>query len=297
MEENKDLQDIILEPEEESSGKFRKIITTVISLIILFLIVVIVVKFINSGDDDEQMMVAGTNALILPEEPLAPVLPDNNSFEQVPMTQTPASQTPASQAPAPQTPTSKTPVTQTPPTKMLEEKDEPRATAIKSPSVDLSAPTQVPKPEAIEFNENAKKVEPIKVEPKVDTKSGPKQIVLKETEKTNGKRLEETLKTGKSTTTAKKEESTKAPKKSSDKNVQNGQSYIQVSSIAKFDPKSPLIKKLQSAGYSYKTYTTKVNGKDTTKILVGPFSGAELKENLGKIKADISKDAFIYKIK
>lgn len=282
MEENKDLQDIILEPEEESSGKFRKIITTVISLIILFLIVVIVVKFINSGDNDEQMMVAGTNALILPEEPLAPVLPDNNSFEQVPMTQVPVTKMPE-----------------------MEEKDEPKAIKLEppfgkleTPSMDLSAPLEIPKPEPIELSTNTKKVEPIKIEQKAENKPEAKKSEPKEVEKkaANSKKLEETLKTGKTDTTAKKEES-KKPKQSSSKTAKNGESYIQVSSIAKFDPKSPLIKKLQSAGYSYKTYTTKVNGKDTTKILVGPFSGAELKENLGKIKADISKDAFIYKIK
>lgn len=74
-------------------------------------------------------------------------------------------------------------------------------------------------------------------------------------------------------------------------------SYVQVASVAKFDPKSLLIKKLNSLGYEYKTYETTVNGKKVIKLLVGPFSGAELKQKLDQIKANIDQKAYIYKIK
>ncbi|MCI7362039.1 MAG: SPOR domain-containing protein [Campylobacter sp.] len=74
-------------------------------------------------------------------------------------------------------------------------------------------------------------------------------------------------------------------------------SYVQVASVAKFDPKSSLIKKLNSLGYKYKTYETTVNGKKVIKLLIGPFSDAELKQKLGQIKADIDQKAYIYKIK
>ena len=74
-------------------------------------------------------------------------------------------------------------------------------------------------------------------------------------------------------------------------------SYVQVASVAKFDPKSSLIKKLNSLGYEYKTYETTVNGKKVIKLLVGPFSGAELKQKLDQIKANIDQKAYIYRIK
>lgn len=74
-------------------------------------------------------------------------------------------------------------------------------------------------------------------------------------------------------------------------------SYVQVASVAKFDPKSLLIKKLNSLGYEYKTYETTVNGKKVIKLLIGPFSGAELKQKLDQIKANIDQKAYIYKIK
>ena len=74
-------------------------------------------------------------------------------------------------------------------------------------------------------------------------------------------------------------------------------SYVQVASVAKFDPKSSLIKKLNSLGYEYKTYETTVNGKKVIKLLIGPFNGAELKQKLDQIKANIDQKAYIYKIK
>ena len=74
-------------------------------------------------------------------------------------------------------------------------------------------------------------------------------------------------------------------------------SYVQVASVAKFDPKSSLIKKLNSLGYEYKTYETTVNGKKVIKLLIGPFSGAELKQKLDQIKANIDQKAYIYRIK
>ena len=40
-----------------------------------------------------------------------------------------------------------------------------------------------------------------------------------------------------------------------------------------------------------------VNGKKVIKVLIGPFSGAELNQKLGQIKADIDQNAYIYKIK
>ena len=82
--ESQELQDIILENDDENpNGKAKKIITTIISLIILFLIIVIVVRFLNTNDEEEPMLSQNTaDALILPDEPVAP-MPE--SFEQIPI--------------------------------------------------------------------------------------------------------------------------------------------------------------------------------------------------------------------
>lgn len=251
-QENQEFQDIILENDDDNSGgKAKKIITTIISLIILFLIIIIVVKFLNTNDEEEPMLNQNTaSALILPDEPIAP-MPMPESFEQMPIVTEP---TPS----APMTPT-------------LELKDEPRAEPI----------TQAPK------EPEMKKPEPKKPEPA--TKPEPKKPESKKSEasviKPEPKKpaLEKTL--------------TKPEPTANTANSAMAGSYVQVASVAKLDPKSSLIKKLSGAGYEYKTYETTVNGKKVTKVLIGPFSGAELNQKLAQIKADIDQNAYVYKIK
>ena len=242
--ESQELQDIILENDDENpNGKAKKIITTIISLIILFLIIVIVVRFLNTNDEEEPMLSQNTaDALILPDEPVAP-MPE--SFEQIPIVTEPELTI----------------------GQVLEQKDEPIA--------ELIAPKEPEKPEPApkaELKEPVAKPEPKKPEPAV-IKPEPKQPALEK-------------------------ELTKPEIKANtaSSSVMAG-SYVQVASVAKFDPKSSLIKKLNSLGYEYKTYETTVNGKKVIKLLVGPFSGAELKQKLDQIKANIDQKAYIYRIK
>ena len=242
--ESQELQDIILENDDENpNGKAKKIITTIISLIILFLIIVIVVRFLNTNDEEEPMLSQNTaDALILPDEPVAP-MPE--SFEQIPIVTEPELTI----------------------GQVLEQKDEPIA--------ELIAPKEPEKPEPApkaELKEPAAKPEPKKPEPAV-IKPEPKQPALEK-------------------------ELTKPEIKANtaSSSAMTG-SYVQVASVAKFDPKSSLIKKLNSLGYEYKTYETTVNGKKVIKLLVGPFSGAELKQKLDQIKANIDQKAYIYRIK
>lgn len=264
--ESQDLQDIILENDDENpGGKAKKIITTIISLIILFLIIVIVVRFLNTNDEEEPMLSQNTaGALILPDEPVAP-MPE--SFEQIPI------------------------ITESELTigQVLELKDEPIAELIapKEPEKPEPAPKAevkepAPKPEAApkpepapkpeHKNPETKNPEPKKSEPAV-IKPEPKKLALEK-------------------------ELTKPEIKANtaSSSAMTG-SYVQVASVAKFDPKSSLIKKLNSLGYEYKTYETTVNGKKVIKLLIGPFTGAELKQKLDQIKANIDQKAYIYKIK
>ena len=249
-QENQELQDIILENDDENpNGKAKKIITTIISLIILFLIIVIVVRFLNTNDEEEPMLSQNTaDALILPDEPVAP-MPE--SFEQIPIVTEPELTI----------------------GQVLEQKDEPIA--------ELIAPKEPEKPEPApkaELKEPAAKPEPVaKPEPKK-----PEPAVIKPEPKQPALEKELTKPEIKANTAS--------------SSAMAG-SYVQVASVAKFDPKSSLIKKLNSLGYEYKTYETTVNGKKVIKLLVGPFSGAELKQKLDQIKANIDQKAYIYRIK
>lgn len=259
-QENQEFQDIILENDDENSGgKAKKVITTIISLIILFLIIVIVVKFLNTNDEEEPMLSQNTaGALILPDEPIAP-MPMPESFEQMPIVTEPTMPS--------------MPVTTAP-----ELKDEPRAELItpapKEPEVKKPEP-EAKKPES-KKPEPATKPEPKKPEPKK-----PEASVIKPEPKKPA--LEKAL--------------TKPEPTTNTASSAMAGSYVQVASVAKLDPKSSLIKKLSSAGYEYKTYETTVNGKKVTKLLIGPFSGAELNQKLAQIRADIDQNAYIYKIK
>ena len=247
--ESQELQDIILENDDENpNGKAKKIITTIISLIILFLIIVIVVRFLNTNDEEEPILSQNTaDALILPDEPVAP-MPE--SFEQIPIVTEPELTI----------------------GQVLEQKDEPIA--------ELIAPKEPEKPEPApkaEVKEPTAKPEPKKPEPKK-----PEPAVIKPEPKQPALEKELTKPEIKANTAS--------------SSAMAG-SYVQVASVAKFDPKSSLIKKLNSSGYEYKTYETTVNGKKVIKLLVGPFSGAELKQKLDQIKANIDQKAYIYRIK
>ncbi|MCI7077098.1 SPOR domain-containing protein [Campylobacter sp.] len=253
--ESQELQDIILENDDENpNGKAKKIITTIISLIILFLIIVIVVRFLNTNDEEEPMLSQNTaDALILPDEPVAP-MPE--SFEQIPIVTEPELTI----------------------GQVLEQKDEPIA--------ELIAPKEPEKPELApkaELKEPAAKPEPVaKPEPKKPEPKKPEPAVIKPEPKQPALEKELTKPEIKANTAS--------------SSAMAG-SYVQVASVAKFDPKSSLIKKLNSLGYEYKTYETTVNGKKVIKLLVGPFSGAELKQKLDQIKANIDQKAYIYRIK
>ena len=253
--ESQELQDIILENDDENpNGKAKKIITTIISLIILFLIIVIVVRFLNTNDEEEPMLSQNTaDALILPDEPVAP-MPE--SFEQIPIVTEPELTI----------------------GQVLEQKDEPIAELIApkepekpepAPKAELKEPAAKPEPVA---KPEPKKPEPKKLEPAV-IKPEPKQPALE------------------------KELTKPEIKANTASSSAMAGSYVQVASVAKLDPKSSLIKKLNSSGYEYKTYETTVNGKKVIKVLIGPFSGAELNQKLGQIKADMDQKAYIYKIK
>ncbi|MDR2100498.1 MAG: SPOR domain-containing protein [Campylobacteraceae bacterium] len=73
--------------------------------------------------------------------------------------------------------------------------------------------------------------------------------------------------------------------------------YIQVNSAASSPAKS-FLDGISKRGYSYQLYKTTVNSKQVVKTLIGPYnSDKDARTALPDIKSDISKDAFIYRVK
>jgi DedD protein len=84
--------------------------------------------------------------------------------------------------------------------------------------------------------------------------------------------------------------------------VSSNNYYIQVAALMKYKkPNKKFLELLKKEGYNYRLYETYYvkNGKkiEVVKILVGPFSKNEVKKELNKIKANITQNAFIYKVK
>ena len=78
--------------------------------------------------------------------------------------------------------------------------------------------------------------------------------------------------------------------------------YIQVGALMKYKkPNKKFLELIKKEGYNYKLYEINYtkNGKkvEVIKILIGPFTKEEAKEELIKIKRKISKNAFIYRLK
>lgn len=76
-----------------------------------------------------------------------------------------------------------------------------------------------------------------------------------------------------------------------------GHYYVQVGSFSG-EPKKELLHKIKSAGYHYKIIRFPVNGREISKLLIGPYSKkAHALESLPNVKDHIQKDAFIAEIR
>lgn len=74
--------------------------------------------------------------------------------------------------------------------------------------------------------------------------------------------------------------------------------YIVVGVTSREKPSQKFIDLIVSKKYNYKLLPLKYENKKITKILLGPYqSSEEAKLNLDKVKKDINKDAFIYRVK
>jgi len=81
------------------------------------------------------------------------------------------------------------------------------------------------------------------------------------------------------------------------KKPREGNFYVQVGSFTG-KPKEALLYKITREGYHYKIITFPMNGKQISKLLIGPYKQkSDAKALLEKIKANIQKEAFIAEIR
>ncbi|TXE86225.1 SPOR domain-containing protein [Campylobacter volucris] len=267
MEENKknEFDDIILQKSNKNE-KIKKLLLRAIILVIVFLIVMIVMKLINNPSDE--------NSLQVPVEPQSQASYGDN-FSSLPITNS------------------------------SKEEDEFEALARKLKEESMISDANISSNDTVEENTsnviaNNSVLDQITIEPKEEVaieEKKPEAVVEKTPEKTIKKPIEKTNSSVKEKTpSAHNANELFENIKTSDSTLQAG-AYIQVFSLNTLDPKSKELKILKDNGYEYKIYKTNVNGKDLTKVLVGPYKESELKAELEKIRSKIAKGAFTFRVK
>jgi len=308
MEYN-ELRDIMLDNNEDKKSKnFKRILILVAVFVIIFLAVLIVMKFLNSPETNDQ--VAQTDSrLVLPPEPdntrsipqqvSVPATPPSEPAPQVAQTNVPPVAPPPPSEPQAQQPN--TTFEQVPivpenkgqdsfedMVKALKEKEDKRQ---QDTGAAATAPTE---PSTIQ---GALKQNDVPSAQTGEPKAEPKQHVnvVKQKEPKQEKPAKQPKKDMAKEKQAKQKPAKQAPAASGG-DAHSG-SYVQVFAVKHFNEKAPELGKLKAAGYAYKLYRTNVNGNEIIKVLVGPYSGEQLKSELAKIKQSAAPNAFIVNIK
>jgi DedD protein len=74
--------------------------------------------------------------------------------------------------------------------------------------------------------------------------------------------------------------------------------YIQVGAFYSLQPSTKLLNNIKAEGFNYDIYKTKVNSKNITKVIIGPYNTkTEAKNNLTSVREKINKSAYILKVK
>lgn len=308
MEYN-ELRDIMLDNNEDKKSKnFKRILILVAVFVIIFLAVLIVMKFLNSPETNDQ--VAQTDSrLVLPPEPdntrsipqqvSVPTTPPSEPAPQVAQTNVPPVAPPPPSEPQAQQPT---PAFEQVPivpenkgqdsfenmVKALKEKEDKRQQDAGAPAPTPTEPSTIQG--ALKQNDapGAQPSEP-KAEPKQHVN------VVKQKEPKQEKAAKQPKNDAAKEKQAKQKPSKQAPAASGG-DAHSG-SYVQVFAVKHFNEKAPELGKLKAAGYAYKLYRTNINGNEIIKVLVGPYSGEQLKSELAKIKQNAAPNAFIVNIK
>ena len=309
MEYN-ELRDIMLDNNEDKKSKsVKRVLVLVAVFVIIFLAVLIAMKFLNSSETNAQIAQPDSRMTLPPEpdntrsipqqvnvptpeqvaqaqpqpqpEPTQPLVqePQQNNFEQVPIV-----------------PENKGQDSFEDMVKSLKEKEDKKQQEAQAgdPATPPTEPATIQG--ALKQNDAPN---PQPSEPKAESKQHVNVVKTKEQKQKEAKN-EKVAKQPKATDAHKekvaKQKPTKQTPASGGDEAHSG-SYIQVFAVKHFNEKAPELGKLKAAGYAYKLYRTNVNGDEIIKVLVGPYSGAQLKSELAKIKQNAAPNAFIINIK
>jgi len=305
MEYN-ELRDIMLDNNEDKKSKsIKRILVLVAVFVIIFLAVLIAMKFLNSSETNAQIAQPDSRMTLPPEpdntrnipqqvnvptpeqvaqaqpqpqpEPTQPLVqePQQNNFEQVPIV-----------------PENKGQDSFEDMVKSLKEKEDKKQQ--EAQAGDPATPPTEPATIQGALKQNAAP----SAQPS-EPKSEPKQhiSVVKPKEPKQEKTAKQPKNDAAKEKPAKQKPAKQAPSQAASGDEAHSGSYIQVFAVKHFNEKAPELGKLKAAGYAYKLYRTNVNGNEIIKVLVGPYSGAQLKSELAKIKQNTAPNAFIVNIK
>ncbi|HEC1793087.1 TPA: SPOR domain-containing protein [Campylobacter lari] len=268
MEENNknEFDDIILQKSNKSE-KLKKILLRSIILIIVFLVVMIAMKLINDPGEEKSLQ--------MPSEPQEQASYEN-SFNSLPITDN------------------------------TKEEDEFEALArkLKEESSLADANNTIEEKQEIPSNSvldqitsTEPKEEPAKVEEKQEEIKPVEKSIEKPIQKPSEKSKTNVVEKPKTPEQSNANELFESIKTTSIQTQLPAGAYIQVFSLNSLDPKSKELNILKENGYEYKIYKTTVNGKELTKVLVGPYKESELKAELEKVRSKIAKGAFTFRVK
>lgn len=270
MENKKnDFDDIILEKSNKSE-KIKKILLRIIALVILFLVVMIVMKLLNGSEET-------VNDTILPSEPVASENLQENGFENMPITQnSPEDQFELLRK------------------QIQGEENNTQALENNANEAQFTMPPVEDNVSNEPIKSSVKESEPNVFKEQVAEKPVEKVNVKKESKKEEPKK--EPVKAKNTNTDAKELFKSVDTKTLHPSGLETGV-YVQIFSVSNLDQKSKELAAVKQKGYTYKLYKTVVNGKEITKVLIGPFDKNTIANELAKIRKDIGKDAFSFTLK
>lgn len=308
MEYN-ELRDIMLDNNEDKKSKnVKRILILVAVFVIIFLAVLIVMKFLNSPETNDQ--VAQTDSrLVLPPEPdntrsipqqvSVPATPPSEPAPQVAQTNVPPVAPPSPSEPQAQQPNPTFEQVPIVPENKGQDSFEDMVKALKEKEDkrQQDAGAAAPTPTESSTIQGALKQNDAPSAQPSEQKAEPKQHVnvVKQKEPKQEKAAKQPKNDVAKEKQAKQKPAKQAPAASGG-DAHSG-SYVQVFAVKHFNEKAPELGKLKAAGYAYKLYRTNVNGNEIIKVLVGPYSGEQLKSELAKIKQSAAPNAFIVNIK
>ena len=307
MEYN-ELRDIMLDNNEDKKSKsVKRILILVAVFVIIFLAVLIVMKFLNSSETNDQ--IAQTDSrLVLPPEPdntrsipqqvSVPATPPNEPAPQVAQANVSPVAPPPSEPQAQQPNPAFEQVPIVPENKGQDSfEDMVKALKEKEDKRQQDAGATAPTPTESSTIQGALKQNDAPSAQPGESKAEPKQHVnvVKQKEPKQEKAAKQPKNDVAKEKQAKQKPAKQAPAASGG-DAHSG-SYVQVFAVKHFNEKAPELGKLKAAGYAYKLYRTNVNGNEIIKVLVGPYSGEQLKSELAKIKQSAAPNAFIVNIK